>query len=191
MATSTISAQSNQSSSRKSFVSLLIFIVVLLAAVFYVKPLWDDVSSLSLGRDDKMQQKDTLSTQLQNLQAIQQSMNQASEVSQQTTLNAIPQRLEQDKLMTDLTAIAKTNDIVMNSVNFSMNAASSDRVKKATVNANLTGDLGGLLGFLKGLEANPRKMSVKTVSIQTGATETGIPRVNFNVSMETYYLERI
>ena len=180
-----------QQSSQKSLISLIIFIVVLLAAVFYVKPLWDDVSSLTLGRDDKMAKKTRLEPELQNLQSIQASMGESSEVSQQTTLNAIPQRMEQDKLITDLTAIAKTNDIILNNVNFSLNAASSEQIKRAGVNANLTGDLGGLLGFLKGVEANPRKLSVKTVSVQTGSTDTGIPRVNFNVTMDAYYLERL
>lgn len=184
-------APQQQSSSKSSFLTLVIFIIVLLAAIFYVKPLWDDVSSLSLGRDDKMQQKEQLTAELQNLQSIQQSMSESSEVSQQTTLNAIPERLEQDKLITDLTGIAKTNDILLNSVNFSINSSTTDRIKRATVNANLTGDLGGLLNFLKGIEANPRKLTVKTVSIQTGSTDTGLPRVNFNVNMEAYYLDRI
>ncbi len=178
-------------SSNKSLISLLIFIVVLLGAVFYVKPLWDDVTSLSLGRDDKMQQQQQLAAQLQNLQTIQQSMNQTTEVSQQTALNAIPQRLEQDKLITDLTSIGKANDIVLNSVNFSINTVSTERIKRATVNANLTGDMSGLLGFLKGVEGNQRKLTVNTVSVQTGTTDAGIPRVNFNVNMETYYLDRI
>lgn len=177
--------------SKKSLPALIIFIIVLVGAIFFVKPLWDDVNSLSLGRDDKMHQKDLLTTQLQELQNIQKTMAEGSEVAQQTTLNSVPQRFEQDKLLTDLTKIAKTNDILLNSVNFSINAASVDRIKRATVNANLTGNLGSLLNFLKGVEANPRKLSVKTVSVQTGATDTGIPRVNFNINMETYYLDRL
>lgn len=156
-----------------------------------MKPLWDDVSNLSLGRDDKLQQQQQLTTQLQKLQQLQQNIHQSSEVSQQTTLDAIPQRFEQAKLITDLTNIAKSNDIVLNSVNFSVNSTSTDRVKRAAMNANLTGDFSGLVGFLKGVESNPRKIQVKTISVQTGTTDTGIPRVNFNVNMETYYLDRI
>jgi Tfp pilus assembly protein PilO len=174
-----------------ALLALLIFIVVLLGAVFYVKPLWDDVNSLSLGRDDKIQQQQQLAAQLQSLQSIQQSMAQSSEVSQQTTLDSIPQRLEQDKLITDVTAIAKANDITLNSVTFSVSPSSSDRVKTAGVNANLTGDFSGLLGFLKGAETNTRKLTVKNVSVQTGTTDTGIPQVNFNVNMSAYYLDRI
>lgn len=191
MATTMSTAPQQQSQQKSSFLPLVIFTVVFLGAIFYVKPLWDDVNSLNLGRDDKMQQRDQLSAELLNLQTIQQSMSGASEVSRETTMNAIPQRLEQDKLITDLTTIAKTNDIQLNSVSFSINTASAEQVKRATINANLTGNLGGLLDFLKSVEANQRKLSVKTVSIQTGTTDTGIPRVNFNVNMETYYLDRI
>ncbi|MFO0781183.1 MAG: type 4a pilus biogenesis protein PilO [Candidatus Gracilibacteria bacterium] len=193
MATLTSSAPQQQASpkNQNSVLPIVLLAVVFFGALFFVKPLWDDVGSLSLGRDDKMQQRDQLSTELQHLQTIQQSMNEASEVSRQTTLNAIPQRLDQDKLITDLTTIAKTNDIILNSVTFSINAASTEKIKRATMNANLTGNLSGLLDFLKGVEANARKMSVKTVSVQTGTTDTGIPRVNFNINLDTYYLERI
>jgi Tfp pilus assembly protein PilO len=184
-------APQQQTQQKSSFLPLIIFLVVFLGAIFYVKPLWDDVNSLNLGRDDKMQQRDQLGAELQNLQLIQQSMGEASEVSRETMMNAIPQRLEQDKLITDLTTIAKTNDIILNSVNFSINAASAEQVKRASINANLTGNLGTLIDFLKSVEANQRKFSVKTVSVQTGTTDTGIPRVNFNVNMETYYLDRI
>ena len=180
-----------EQNNQKFLPALIIFIVVLIGAVFFVKPLWGEVNDLSTGRDEKLQQKDQLTGQLQNLQEIQKAMTEGSEVAQQTTLNSVPQRFEQDKLISDLTTIAKAKNIVLNSVNFSVNAASTDRVKKATVNANLTGDLGGLLDFLKGVEANARKLSVKTVSVQSGTTDTGIPRVNFNVNMETYYLDRI
>ncbi len=191
MATTMSQAPQQQTQQKSSFLPLIIFLVVFLGAIFYVKPLWDDVNSLNLGRDDKMQQRDQLGAELQNLQLIQQSMGEASEVSRETMMNAIPQRLEQDKLITDLTTIAKTNDIILNSVNFSINAASAEQVKRASINANLTGNLGTLIDFLKSVEANQRKFSVKTVSVQTGTTDTGIPRVNFNVNMETYYLDRI
>ncbi len=191
MATTMSQAPQQQTQQKSSFLPFIIFLVVFLGAIFYVKPLWDDVNSLNLGRDDKMQQRDQLSAELQNLQLIQQSMGEASEVSRETMMNAIPQRLEQDKLITDLTTIAKTNDIILNSVNFSINAASAEQVKRASINANLTGNLGTLIDFLKSVEANQRKLSVKTVSVQTGTTDTGIPRVNFNVNMETYYLDRI
>ena len=187
----TMSAPNQNQHAKKMLPTLMIFILILLGAVFFVKPLWAEVSDLSLGRDEKLAQKDTLTTQLQNLQNIQQQVNQGSEVSFQNTLNAVPQRFEQDKLIADITAIAKSKDILLNSVNFSINASNSERVKRATVNANLTGNLSGLLDFLKGIEANPRKFSVKTVSVQTGSTDAGIPRVNFNVNMETYYLDRL
>ena len=178
-------------SSKTTLYTLVVFIVFLLGGVFYVKPLWDDVGSLTLGRDDKMAQKEQLSQEVVDLQTLQQTLNTSSEVTRETTLSAIPQRFEQDKLILDLTSIAQKNDIGLNSVNFSVSTGSTERVKKATVNANLTGDLGSLLGFLKGVESNQRKLVVKTVAVQTGATDTGIPRVNFNVNMETYYQDRI
>jgi len=190
MASTTISPPTAHSS-RMSLLTLLVFIIILLGAIFYVKPLWDDVSSLSMGRDEKQVQKGTLSQQLSDLQSVQQSLGGASEVSRQTTLDAIPQRLEQDKLIKDITGIAQKNDIILNGVTFGVTTNSTERIKRATVSANLTGDMGTLLGFLKGIESNPRKMLVRNVTVQTGQTETGIPRVNFNVNIEAYYQDRI
>lgn len=174
-----------------SLLTLLAVVLLLVGSVFYIKPTWDDLTSLTVGRDEKQVQKDTLNKQLQDLQALQQSLQQSSEVSQQTTLNAIPERLEQDKLILDLTSIAQKNDIVLNGVNFGVATNSADKIKKATVNANLTGDMSGLLSFLKGLESNERKLLVKSVTVQSGQTTTGVARVNFNVTMESYYQESI
>lgn len=171
--------------------TFLIFLLVFIGGVFYVKPLWDDVSSLSLGRDEKQQQKEALSQQVKGLQDLQQSLNLASEVNKQTTLYAIPERLEQDKLIMDLTSISQKNDIVLNGINFGVVTGNTENVKRVTVNANLTGDMGGLLGFLKGIEANQRKLLVKSITVQSGESQTAMPRVNFNVSMEAYYQANI
>lgn len=190
MSTATMSATSRPSSTL-SFIAIALFVVVFLSAIFYVKPLFDDVSALSQGRDEKTNEKTQLSAELQNLQNIQQSVGQSTEVTRQTALHSIPQRLEQDKLIGDLTTISKSNDIILNSVNFSVNTSGTGKVKHSTVNANLTGNFDGLLGFLRGVESNARKLKVNSVSVQTGSTDTGIPRVNFNVNMETYYLERL
>ncbi len=172
-------------------ISLLIFVLVLVGGVFYIKPTWDDMNSLALGRAEKQSQRDDLSSQLTDLQALQASLGGVSEVNKQTTLNAIPEHLEQDKLIVDITAIAKKNDIILNGVNFGVSTANADQVKRATINANLTGDMGTLLSFLKGIESNERKLIVKSVTVQSGQTDTGVARVNFNVNMETFYQDSI
>ncbi len=180
------------SSQRFTVITIVLFIAVLLAGIFYVKPLYDGVSSLQAGRDEKQAQKDDLTRQLSDLQHLQQSLQSSTEVGRQTSLNAIPERFEQDKLILDLTAIAKSNDVVLNAVNFNVPTASLDKVKRATIDVNLTSDDAGLTGFLKGIEGNERKILVKSITVQSGKVSTGnTPRVNFSLNMETYFQEKI
>jgi len=57
----------------------------------------------------------------------------------------------------------------------------------ATISLNLTGTQGALMGFLKGIEANPRKIVVKSITVQKATAVSGVQLTNFNLSMETYY----
>lgn len=175
-------------SSSSMAVPLVLFLAVFLGAVFYVKPTWDESSSLALGRDDKLQQKQQLQARLTDLQKIQQELNEASEVSKQTSLSAIPEKLEEDNLILDLSGVALKNDIILNSVNFSVpTTAPKGKIAKAVVNTNLQGTEGALIGFLRDIEANARKLNVKSITIQVGSRDAANPLSNFNVNMETYY----
>lgn len=176
------------SGSSSAALPLILFLVVLLGAVFYVKPTWDESSSLALGRDDKLQQKQQLQQKLTDLQKIQQELNESSEVSKQTSLSSIPEKLEEDNLILDLSGIALKNDIILNSVNFSIPVnAPKGKIAKSVVNANLQGTEGALVGFLRDIEANSRKLNVKSITIQVGSRDVDNPLSNFNVNMETYY----
>jgi len=176
------------SGSSSPAIPLILLLVTLAGALFYVKPTWDEASSLAIGRDDKLSQKQELQQKLTDLQKIQQELNQSSEVSKQTSLSAIPEKLEEDKLILDFADIAQKNDIVMNSVNFSVPTnAPQGKIAKAVANVNLQGTEGALIGFLRGVEANSRKLNVKSITIQVGSRDEANPLSNFNVNMEVYY----
>jgi len=174
-----------------SLIALLVFVLTLLGAVFYVKPAWEEVGSLAFGRDAKLSQKQDIQQQLNDLQAVQQQLNASSEVSRETSLAAIPEKLEEDNLILDMANISRKNDIVLNSVNFSIPAeAPAGQVTMATVNASLTGTESSLIGFLRSVEANSRKILVKSITVQLAKTEktaVGSPLANFSVNMQTYY----
>lgn len=168
--------------------ALIILVVVAAGSIFYVKPLWDDVSSLQKGVAEKTDTRKSLNEQLTTLQKIQKDLGGSSEVKKETTLAAIPEKLDQDKLIEDLSGIAIKNDMALNGVSFSIPGASNEgEVAVATLNANLTGNETNLIGFLKDVEGNSRKLMVKNISIQVGENEFGLERVNFSVSMEAYY----
>lgn len=182
-----------EKSSRNYYLlSFLLFLIVVVGLVFYLRPLWDDVNSLSLGRDDMLSQKTALQDKLVSLQEVQQTLNQSTEVTKETSLASIPERLEEDKLIADVVKISRDNDVSMNGISFGIPVNSqSGEIAKASINLNLTGTEDQLNGFLRGIEANARKIVVKSITVQlaseTTQTTTQQQLANFNLSMETYY----
>jgi Tfp pilus assembly protein PilO len=178
-----------QNSPRKFYlVSFLLFLVTLLGVIFYVKPLWDDVNSLAMGRDDKLTQKTDLQEVLADLQQVQESLNTGTEIGRETSLAAIPERLEEDKLITEIVKIVRENNVFMGGISFSIPGSSpAGEIAKAGININLTGTESSLINFLRGIEASSRKIVVNSVSVQMASNESGVQLANFNVSMETYF----
>ncbi|HLG25920.1 MAG TPA: hypothetical protein VI588_04015 [Candidatus Gracilibacteria bacterium] len=174
--------------SKFSLVTLALFALAFVGGLFYTKPLWDEVGSLQKGRDDKVVQRRELNDQLVELQKVQQELNLSSEVSKETTLAAIPEKLDQDEIIRELAAISAQNDVILNGVNFAVPQAPVEgQITSSTVNGNFTGNESQLVSFLKDIEGGSRKMVVKSIAVQFGTTDLGIPRVNFNLTMETYF----
>jgi Tfp pilus assembly protein PilO len=175
-----------------SIMAIFLFILALAALVFYIKPSWDEVTNLSLARDEKVQQKQTLQQNLTDLQKIQEQLNATSEVNRETSLAAIPEKLEEDNLILDFANITRKNDIVLNSISFGIPVGAAEgEIQRATVNATLVGTEGDLIKFLRAVEANGRKILVKSITVQLASTETGVKLANFNISMETYFQGKI
>jgi Tfp pilus assembly protein PilO len=168
--------------------SFLLLLVALTGFFFYVKPLWDEVGSLALGRDDLMTQKTQMQDRLTSLQQVQQQLNTGSEIARETSLTAIPEHFEEDKLLMDIVKLSRDSDVSMGGVSFGIpGETASGEVVTATISLNLTGTQGALMGFLKGIEANPRKIVVKSITVQKATAVSGVQLTNFNLSMETYY----
>ena len=174
--------------SQSPLIALLVFLIALAGAFLFVQPMWADASSLAAERDNLLEEKDALSEKLAELKQIQQKLEAVSEVSRRTSLAAIPEKVEQDKLILDLAEIADKNDMVLNGVNFSIpTSAIAGEVTRVGITANVTGNEQSLVGFLKDIETNSRKLKVNTITIQIGESDIGISRVNFNLNMEAYY----
>lgn len=175
-------------SSALPIVALIFFVAAFAGAALYVKPTWDEVSIMQADLSQSTEERNQLNSQLVDLQKLQQEIQSSSEVIREKTLSAIPEKFEQDKLIADLTRIAVENDIIMNSVSFGAGGSGlENQVARASINANLTGNQSALLGFLRDIENNSRKILVNSITVQFGETDLGVSRVNFNVNMEVYY----
>ena len=182
----------SKSSDRYSVIALILFLCVVAGLIFYVKPAWDEVNSLSKGRDDKIAQKTALQNKLTDLQKIQEQLNQGGEVTREASLLAIPEKFEEDNLILDVSKIATQNDIVLNSISFGIPiGAPVGEVARGTINASLVGTESDLIKFLKDVESNGRKMLVKSITVQLASPEAGIKLANFSLSMETYFQGKI
>ncbi len=165
----------------------LLLASVLLGALFYVRPLWDEVTQLSLGRDEKISTRDGIQNKINELMMLQQNLDLQSEVSLQTNLNAIPVGFEEDKLILHINALADESGVFMNGISFSIpSAVQPGEIGKVGINFSLTGSEGDLMTFLKKIESSSRKIVVKTIAVQLGATDIG-NRISFNLSLETYF----
>lgn len=173
-----------------SVISLLLLLTLVGVGMFWFKPNLDEVSALRLTEQARQSDLDQSNKTLDTLTQTQANLAAGTEVEQQTVLSAIPENFQQDKLITEINAIAQKTDVNIGSISFSAPINSTETVKKASINISLTGDQEALMRLLRGLENDARKMVVKSITVQYGQTE-GLSRINFNVSLETYFQKGI
>lgn len=154
-----------------------------------MKPLSDEVGKFAHDHGQTQSQKNALTKQLEELAKIQKAFQQSTEVSRQLGSSTVPERFDEDKLIIEWNEMAKKNDIILNSISFGVSGSVAEKIKRADINANITGSIGNFSGFLKSVEGSERKMTVKSLTVQTSQAEAASVRANFNISAETYYRE--
>lgn len=171
-------------------ISLLLLLALVAVGIFWFRPNFDEVNALKVTEQARQNDIDQLNQTLNTLKATQANLAAGTEIDQQAVLAAIPERFQQDQLIIDINDISQKNGVNIGSISFSAPMNSQEAVKKATINISMTGDQDALMRLLKGLENNARKMVVKSITVQYGQTE-GVSRINFNVSLETYFQKGI
>lgn len=173
-----------------SIISLVLLLALVVIGLFWFKPNLDDVTALQVTEQARRNDRDQLTQTLETLKSAQAKLAGSGEISQATVLTAIPEKLEQDKLLSLITDIASKNDVNVGSISFAIPFNSNEAIKKATVNISMTGSEGDLQRLLKGLENSSRKLLVKNITVQFGRTEN-LERINFNISVEAYFQKGI
>jgi Tfp pilus assembly protein PilO len=175
-----------KSQNSSSIISLILLVALVAVGIFWFKPNWDETGALRVTERAREADKKTAESELTTLQTAQANLQGAGEIEQQTVLTAIPERFEQDKLINLIAEIAQKNDVNIGSISFSIPLNSKEQLKKASINISMTGNQEDLIRLLKGLENSSRKLVVRTITVQFGETE-GVARVNFSISLETYF----
>lgn len=175
---------------KSSLLALLLLLLIALVAIFWFGPSLNEVGALRLRNQNKISQKVDLDKQVTDLRAAQAEFKSTSEVTQVTSVAAIPENFEENKLINLISNLAKQNQVIVGSISFTANPNSTDVIKKGTINLNLTGSQGDLISFLKGIEGAGRKMIVKNITVQLGKIQN-VKRVNFSLSIETYFQDSL
>ncbi len=166
-------------------VAVVLILGMILAVPFGVFPLGAKLDSARATRDQALAARATVQSSLQSLQAAEKSLQGVSEVKQSEYLDAIPEKVQQDTLIKNLNDIATKHGVTLSSVQFGLNDT-QELPRRMNMSASFQSGYSDLLEFLQAIEANRRRIHVKTISVQIipGAATSA---VNFSLDMESFY----
>lgn len=169
------------------YVSFAVGLLVLMVAgiPFALFPLRGKLDDARTSRDNAMATKANVMADLQTLQDAQRSLDGVSEVKQAEYLNAIPYGVQQDILIKNINDLATKFGVTLSSVQFGL-SDTLELPKRVSVSASFQSGYSDLLEFLKAIEANPRRIHVKTISVQI-IPQASTSAVNFSLDMEAFY----
>ncbi|HCW32785.1 MAG: hypothetical protein UT55_C0068G0011 [Candidatus Peregrinibacteria bacterium GW2011_GWE2_39_6] len=177
---------------RKSSTSTLIAAGFLILAILITALLWlptrDNTQILKENLTTKNTELTQINTQVASLVDLEANLP-VSEVERQRILAKVPIALNQDQLVKDISAIANSVGISLNSVTFAL-SPSEQKEQANVVNmvANFAGDYNNLIALLEAIERNNRLLKVSSIGVQLGETsDEGKQQMNFSVSLESYY----
>ena len=176
------------------FVASLLFVAAFLILVFYVWPTQKTMQDLSakISQIQDEVQKHTQAAAGGNVSGA------LSEVDMKELDQAIPEQLQQDIIISNISSNAKQADVAFNALTFSLQttAATSGQggqaVPTVTVSASFQGPSENIMRFLQLIENNPRKMVVKDAGVSTADSIGGAqPLVNLNLTLQAFYRNNV
>lgn len=152
-------------------VSVVLFLAVIAGLVVYVLPLNAEYQKISADNQLKAVDLQQKQAELKELAVISKNLGPeaGSEEGVKRLLAEIPAQIDQEKLIDDFNRIAEAHRIVYSSFGFGLREGVAEGVNAMTINASFEGDYADLQRFLKALEANPRKLTVKNIGVQMGS----------------------
>ena len=169
-----------------SLVSIILILIVVFGGIFLLKPFRSDVASLNETVQAKEAELNEVETEYNDLEALSEEA-EITEKGIQDFLNKIPADLEQDILIKNIYEIAEDNDIILNAISFGVSENPLTQVNSVSMSASFIGDYNDLVKFLEGLEENSREIHVKTINVQVLDEKDNIQRINFNLTLESFY----
>ncbi len=178
----------NETSKIKSVVGVLLILMSLLVFVFLIRPFALDVDETTEQVEKRENDVSIRQDRLTFLNAENAALEIETDVSKSLVEKAIPNTMNQDDVIQNITDIAEENTVELNSISFGKGAKSEDGISILRVNASFEGGFGDLIRFLEGVESADREYVINSISVQLASLEVGgVRRANFSLSMETFY----
>lgn len=169
-----------------TIVSILLILFVIFGTIFLLNPLKKDTALLSEEVKAKESEFSQLEIEYNDLEALSKEA-EVTEKGIQDFLKKIPEKLEQDILIENMYRIAQTNDIILSAISFGVSENPLTNVSSVSMSASFVGDYSDLIDFLKGIEENSREIHVKTINVQLLDEKDDIQRINFNLTLESFF----
>lgn len=162
------------------FISTLFVVAVLVLLMFHTGPAQSTTRDLTARRDTLKHDVETIASQQQGS-----GDGSLSEVEAKELAERIPQKLEQDIIVSDINKMAKAADVNFNALTFSLQKKSA--LPTVNISAGFQGPAANLTRFLSMIEKNQRKFVIKDASISRSTSSGGVEVVQLNLNIESYY----
>ncbi|MFA6528427.1 MAG: type 4a pilus biogenesis protein PilO [Candidatus Gracilibacteria bacterium] len=172
-----------KSSTVLNLISMILLLVVIIGAVFYINPMKEQVTALSTELASKDTEVAELSARIAELETLRDEIGESGATEGKLLLQ-VPEGMDQSGIINDLNDLAIQAGIALNGMSFS--AVDGDTSSVLGVSASFDGDYDDLINFLETVEDNTRKIRVKSISVQLSEKDT-VPHASFSLLMECYY----
>lgn len=165
----------------RGFVGLLFLVALVVLFLFHTRPTQRNLRDLGI----KTSQFSEEVKKLGGAKTARGRDGALSEVEQRELVAAIPQTLEQDMIIRGLTNAAKTADVNINAVTFTLQKNTD--IPTVTISAGFQGTPQNIVRFLKLIEVNPRKFMVQDAAVSRVETAGGLELLNLNLTIQAFY----
>ncbi len=166
----------------KGLVGTLLLIAAAFVFFFHTLPANKQTNVL---KNTLAELKNDVSKMENEIAGVQIENSEVSEVERKELFRAIPEKLEQDIIISDLGLLIKTADVSFNALTF--NLQKSGDLPAVIINGGFQGTQSNAIRFLKMLEINPRKFIIKNVNVSRAETDGGLDIVNLTVTLQAFY----
>jgi len=172
----------------QALVGVVLILLSVLVYTFVTRSVSDKVALAQAEVATKTIVVDGLKQQIAEFKKAEEEFNVSSTVNKEKSLLAVPTKMYQDQIIKDIVGIAAGYDITLRSLSFGKGFSSKEAVSSLQINAGFEGNYNDLVNFLKGIEQNPRKIRINSISVQVGVMDLSLAkRASFTLAMEAFY----